>query len=93
MAEVMDSTDRDRTANQFMRDCLDRYGIAWPNAPKEDIRTAVGNLDDLLVSSATAINNALPVSVQAGSKEFKALLVAFVAMRRAGRKVLKAEED
>lgn len=83
----MDSTNRIRTRNQFMREVRENYGLT-----KADLLAAVDGLDDYFDTNATAINTAIPQPARGAlTTQQKALLVAYIALRRAGK--LKAEED
>lgn len=83
----MDSTNRLRTRNQFMRDIEENFGIT-----KAQLLAAVDGLDDYFETNATAINTAIPQPARSAmTTSQKSLLVAYIALRRAGR--LKAEED
>ena len=85
MAALPD-TDRHRTAMQLQRK------TGWPSLVKADVRAAVNAVDDFLETNATALNSALPQPFRgAASPSQKALLYAYVCMRKAGE--LKAEED
>lgn len=84
---VMTDTDRARTVAQFMRDIRQDLGIN-----KTQLRAALNALDDYFDVNAAAINTAFPVAARnALSTSQKAILVGYVAFRRAGR--LRAEED
>lgn len=77
---VLPSTERVAAMGDAMRENQQ----PWPGAClKGDLRTAVNNLDDLLESNATAINNAFPASIRAQlTTQQKARLVLAVIRRR-----------
>lgn len=52
---------------------------------KADVLAAISAIDDFLDSNATAVNNAFPTAFRnAASTPQKALVVAIVALKRAG---------
>lgn len=84
---ALSTQDRTRTSAQFMRDIKESFGIT-----KADLLAAIGGLDDYLDTNAAAINTAIPQPARSAlTAAQKASLVAYIALRRAGR--LKAEED
>jgi len=59
---------------------------------KAQLIAAINAVDDWAEANATSYNNALPVAVRTNATTAqKALLLAYVCMRRAG--VLRAQED
>lgn len=84
---TLDATNRARTGAQYMRD------NATPcTFKKTDLVAAVAAVDDWVEANATAYNTALPVAFRnAATASQKALILAYVCMRRAG--VLRAQED
>jgi hypothetical protein len=83
---ILDATNRARTLAQIVRD------IAWPGLTKPNIKAAVDAVDDWAEANATSFNNALPVPFRTtATAAQKALILAYVCMRRAG--ILKAQED
>ena len=84
---VLDSTNRARTAAQWMRANADAAGFT-----KTDLRAAVDATDTWIDGNAAAFNAALPAAFRtAASQQQKTLLFCYVALRRAG--LLHAEED
>lgn len=83
----MNTTERARTCAQFMRDNREDFGCL-----KTDMQAAVNSLDDFLTNNAAAINTAIPQPARgAMTTAQKLTLIAYVALRRAGK--LKAKED
>lgn len=84
---ALSEQDRQRTVSQYMRDVRENFGIT-----KADLRSALNGLDDFFDANATAINNAIPQPARGAlSTTQKAILVGYVAFRRAGK--LVTEED
>lgn len=71
---------------QTLRDLLAHNGDAPFNLTRPDVRAAVAAVDQWCTDNAVAYNAALPVAfrTQATAAQ-KAALLAFVALRRAGR--------
>lgn len=66
--------------------------IGWPDLTKPDITAAVAAVDDWAEANATAYNNALPQPFRSTANAAqKALVLAYVCMRRAG--ILKTEGE
>lgn len=83
----MDATNRARACAQLMRDLREDF-----HCLKVDLQEAIDGIDDYFTANATAINNAIPATARAAlTTSQKAVLVGYVALRRAGK--LKAEED
>jgi len=83
---ALDATNRFRTFAQIVRD------VAWPGLTKPDIQAAVSAVDDWAEANSASYNTALPQPFRnTASVAQKALLLAYVCMRRAG--ILKAQED
>lgn len=86
---VMDAPNLARTVAQYMRE---QVAIIAPSLTKVDLRAAVAAADLWADSNANAYNSALPAPFRTtASAAEKAMLLAYVVMRRAGR--LHAEED
>lgn len=84
---LLDSTNRARCRNQFMRDTLVSAGIT-----KADLQAAVNAVDQWCEDNTAAFNTALPLPYRtAANTAEKAMLLCYVIMRRNGR--LRAEED
>lgn len=84
---VLDATSRARTVAQMLRERLDFATLA-----KADIAAALAAADDWVEANAASYNAALPQPFRgAVGAAVKAMLLAIVAMRRAGR--YRAEED
>jgi hypothetical protein len=86
---VMNAQDLARTVAQYMRE---QVAIITPSLTKVDLRAAVAAADQWASDNANGYNSALPVPFRTtASAVEKAMLLAYVVMRRAGR--LRAEED
>lgn len=87
---VLSDEERRRCWARIMRDIAWR---AWPSdLPKSDLRAAVNAVDDWAESNAASYNSALPAAYRTtATADQKALLLAAVLMRRAGR--FDTEED
>jgi 3-methyladenine DNA glycosylase AlkC len=85
----MNATELARTVAQYMRE---QVAIIAPSLTKPDLRAAVAAADQWASDNANAYNSALPTPFRTtASAAEKAMLLAYVIMRRAGR--LHAEED
>lgn len=79
---VLDATNRFRTCAGFLRDKL-TGGLG--SLTKADVQAAVNAADDWVDSNSAAFNSALPQPFRgAASTQQKALLLAYLALRRAG---------
>jgi len=84
---VLDAVNRLRTLGVMLREITPPSGCS-----KADILAAVGAADDWVDSNAAAYNLALPQPFRGqASAAQKALLIAYLCMRRAGK--LAAPED
>lgn len=84
---ALSDQDRQRTVAQYMRDLKESFGIT-----KAELRSALNGLDDFFDANSVAINNAIPQPARGAlSATQKAILVGYVAFRRAGK--LVTEED
>ena len=82
----MDISNREKTFFYIMRN------LPTPGSIKPDIKAAISGIDDFLETNQTAINNAFPQPFRGtASMPTKALIIAYVCMRRAG--ALSVEED
>jgi hypothetical protein len=83
----LDATNRTRVGNQYQRDQSTLCAYTKPQ-----LVAAVAAVDDWIDTNTTSLNNALPAAFRnAATAPQKALLYAYVFMRRAG--VLRAQED
>jgi hypothetical protein len=84
---VLPALDRTRVAAQFMRE------MTTPSSyTKAELNAAIAAADDWVEANAAAYNTALPVAFRTNaSVGHKALLLAYVIMRRNGK--LRANED
>lgn len=83
---ALDTANRQKVLAQIIRDA------AWPALTKPNVQAAIDAMDDFLETNSAAINNAFPSPFKAtANASQKALIVAYVAMRRAG--VLKVEGE
>lgn len=83
---VLDATNRSRVLFALLR------GLAWAGFIKGDIKATVDAVDDWAEANAASFNAALPQPFRGGaSASQKALILAYVCMRRAG--ILKVDED
>lgn len=86
---VMSATELARAVSQYMRE---QGAITAPSLTKPDLRAAAAAADLWASDNANAYNSALPTPFRTtASAAEKAMLLAYVVMRRAGR--LHAEED
>lgn len=84
---VLPDLDRNRIWRWFMRQNLEGLEVT-----KVDLRAAVDAADSWVDSNAASYNTALPQPFRgAATTTQKALLLCYVAMRRAGK--LRVEED
>jgi hypothetical protein len=84
---ALTETDITRTTAQFMRDFRENF-----NCLSGDLKAAAVALDTYLDTNGAAINSTIPQPARGAlSTQQKLYLMAYVAMRRAGK--LKAEED
>lgn len=84
---LLDATNRTRTGAQFQRENTEPS--SWV---KSELTAAIAAADQWCEDNAAAFNTALPVAFRTkASTTQKAMLLAFVIMRRNGR--LRAEED
>jgi hypothetical protein len=83
---ALDSANRANVLAQIIRDA------GWPGLTKPDVLAAVAAVDDWAEANAAAYNSALPVPFRTtATAPQKALLLAYVCMRRAG--ILKVEGE
>ena len=84
---VLDETNRFRTLARLMRDKANPPGV-----DKTGLRAALDAADDWVEASSGAFDGALPEPYRStATAEEKTTLLAYVAMRRAGK--LQTEED
>lgn len=82
--------DRSRTSTAFQRYCS-TFGLGL-DLTKTQLRAAVDAVDDWCDTNATSFNQTIPAAARSAlTPAEKALLLAYVAMRRAG--ALKVDED
>jgi len=75
----MDATERARCFRQLVRD------VSWPSLIKSNVSTAINAADDWADSNATSFNTALPEPFKStANASQKALLLAYICLRRAG---------
>lgn len=66
--------------------------VGWPALSKPDVKAAVDAVDDWAEANASAYNSALPQPFRGtANASQKALILAYVCMRRAG--LLQVEGD
>ena len=83
MAALSDA-DRQIATRAWIRRTFEELG-GTATVTTVDIKAAIDALDDFLTSNETAINNAIPQPARGAlTTTQKAMLVAYVAMRRAG---------
>lgn len=77
---ILDDNARAEVWAAFMRAHADKC----PSLLKAELRAAVNAADDWLEANKASFNSALPASAQAMSIEFKGILLAAVALKKAG---------
>jgi hypothetical protein len=83
---ALDATNRAKIVAQIIRD------VGWPGLSKPDLKAAVDAIDDWADTNAVSFNTAIPQPARGvASNAQKALLLAYVCMRRAG--ILKTEGE
>lgn len=77
---VMSAIERLRCFKQLVRD------VAWPDLVKADVQAALNAADDWADLNASSYNLALPLPFRTtATSAQKALLLAYVCLRRANR--------
>lgn len=85
---VLDATNRFRVLARLMRD------LGWPGFSKPDLVAAVAAVDDWAEANAASYNSALPQPFRGtATAAQKAILLAYVCMRKAGASFLPVTED
>lgn len=95
----MDATNRTRTRTYLIRE-FKRAAQSEASAPagelpwsKADLDAAVAAVDDWATANAASFNSALPQPFRGtASSALKALLLAAVCLRRAGRALIENED-
>lgn len=83
---ALDATNRAKIVAQIIRD------VGWPGLSKPDIKAAIDAVDDWADANAASFNTAIPQPTRGvATAAQKALLLAYVCMRRAG--ILKTEGE
>jgi len=83
---ILDAANRLRVFAHMLR------LVAWPGLVKADVKAAIDAVDDWAETNAASYNSALPQPFRAtATSSQKALVLAFVCMRRAG--ILKTEGE
>lgn len=83
---VLDTASRYKILGQIIRD------FGWAGFTKVDIQAVINAVDDWADANSVSYNNALPLNFKTNATAAqKALILAYVCMRRAG--VLKVEGE
>lgn len=83
---ALDAANRKQILAQIVRN------LPWPGLTKPNVQAAIDAVDDWAEANAAAYNTALPNPFKTtASASQKALILAYVCMRRAG--ILKVEGE